>query len=290
MAVQQHPHSPTIRRRRLSAELRRAREKAQLTSRGAAKELRWSSAKLSLIENAELQSVKTEDLDKMLDLYQVEDQDKREVLHQLARDAKIRGWWTKYKDVFENESLPDFEAEASNLKTHQTQVIPGLLQTPDYALALFQGGRFTDPNEVQRRADARMGRREILTKFDPVYLRAVIDEAAFHRMIGGPDVMVQQLRYLLHMAQMPHIDVQVLPFNKGAHAGITAPFTILDFPNPLDPTIVCVETLIDALYLEEPHQVERYGAVFGDVQGSAISAAESAEYIAERIKILESTQ
>ena len=290
MPVQQDPRSPSVRRRRLSAELRRARKVSGLTTGEASKRAKISVGKLSMIENSEIQTVKPDDLDKLLTIYKVEDSDKRDVLHQLARDAKIRGWWSKYKDVFKDESLPDFEAEASTMRTYQSQVFPGLLQTPSYTHALLQGGRFTDPKAIERKVEARMARREILTRFDPVRLRAIIDEAAFYRPIGGPKVRLDQHRHLLHMAQMPHIDIQVLPFSKGPHAGLSGPFIILDFPNPLDTPIICVPTLTDALYLEQPEDVETYSTVFGDVQGSAISAAESAEYIAERIKTLESTQ
>ncbi|MDA0563645.1 helix-turn-helix domain-containing protein [Streptomonospora sp. S1-112] len=288
MIMQQHPRSPSLRRRRLSAELRRARIEVPLTAVQAARELGWAVGKLSMIENAETKSVKPADLDKLLDLYKVDDAEKRGALHQLARDAKERGWWAKYKDVFRNETLPDFEAEASNLRTYEAQVIPGLLQIPEYTEAIFHGARYANQEEVKRQVDARMARRDILTRFDPVHLRAVIDEAAFHRLIGGKEVMLQQLRYLLHMAQMPHIDVQVLPFSKGAHAGLTAPFVIMSFPSPLDPTIVCVPTLTDALYLEEPDVVESYSATFGDIQGSASSSSESAAFIKAHIDHLES--
>jgi hypothetical protein len=241
------------------------------------------------MEAKESKRIKPDDLDMLMDLYEVTDPGKRECMHALAKDARMRGWWSRYKDVFKNESLPDFEAEASLLRTYQSQVIPGLLQTPEYTEAIFRGGRYTDPRDIERRVEARMGRREILTRFNPVHLRAVIDESAFHRLVGGPEVLVRQLKHVLHMAQMPHIDVQILPLSKGAHSGLTAPFTILDFPNPLDTSIVCVETLADALYLEEPQEVELYSATFGDVQASAISAAESAEYVTNHIKDLEGT-
>lgn len=284
----QDPRSPSLRLRRLALELRRAREGSGLTAAKAAKHLGWSSTKVTRMEATEAKRIKPEDLDKLMDLYGMTDPAKRECMQALAKDARLRGWWSKYKDVFKNESLPDFEAEASVLRTYQAQVIPGILQTPSYAQAIFQGGRYTDPREVDRRTEARMGRREILTRFDPVWFRAVVDESAFNRLVGGPEVLLQQLRHLLHMAQMPHIDVQMLPLSSGAHSGLTAPFTILDFPNPLDPSIVCIETLTDALYLEEPHEVESYSATFGDVQASALSAGETAEYVAGRIRTLES--
>lgn len=283
-----HPHSPTLRRRRLSAELKRARSDAKLTSSQVVKALGWAAGKLSQVENAEIQKVKAEDLDKMLDLYKITDPTHREALHELAKDAKVRGWWSKYKEVFGPQSLPDFEAEASAIRTFEGMVIPGLLQTPDYARAVFQGGRYTGAEEIERRVKARMGRRDILTRFKPASLRIVLDEAALHRAVGSPEVMSEQLSHLLHMAKLPNIDLQVLPFGAGAHAALTVPFSILDFPDPLDAPIVFVDTASGGLFLEESDEVEAHSVTFGDVQGSAMSAAQSARVIAQVLETLES--
>ncbi|MFJ9557829.1 helix-turn-helix domain-containing protein [Nocardiopsis sp. NPDC101807] len=284
----QRSHSPTLRRRRLSAELKRAREEANITSTNAARLLGWAAGKLSMIENAEIQKVKADDLNKMLDLYQVTDPDKREALHALARDAKVRGWWSKYREVFGPQSLPDFEAEASTIRTFESSVIPGLLQTPEYAHAVFQGGRYTGAEEIERRTQARMARREILTRFNPTKLRVVLDEAALRRFIGGPEVMVEQMRHLLHMAKLPNIDLQVLLFSTGAHNALIAPFSILEFPEPLDLPIVFIETATGGLFLEEADEVEQHTVTFSDAQGSAMSTAQSAKFIADVLKSLES--
>lgn len=284
----QRPHSPTLRRRRLSAELKRAREEAKITSTNAAKSLKWAAGKLSMIESAEIQKVKPDDLDKMLDLYQVTDSAKREALHALARDAKVRGWWSKYREVFGPQSLPDFEAEASTIRTFESSMIPGLLQTPDYTAALLQGGRYTEAEAIERRVNARMERRQILTRFNPVRLRAVLDEATLRRMIGGSEIMAEQMHHLLYMAKLPNIDVQLLPFSAGSHAALAASFSILEFPEPLDLPIVFVETAADGLFLEETEEVEKHSVTFSDAQGSALSTAQSARFIADVLKSLES--
>lgn len=283
----QRPHSPTLRRRRLSAELKRAREEAKITSATAAKSLGWAAGKLSMIENAETQKVKADDLDKMLDLYQVTDPGKREALHALARDAKVRGWWSKYKEVFTDRALPDFEAEASLIQTFQAQIVPGLLQTPEYTEAVLRGGRYANPDLLRRRVEARMARREVLTRHNPARLRAVIDEGALRRVIGGPTVLKGQLAHLLYMAQLPNIDVQVLPFDAGSHAALCSSFTILNFPEPLDLPIVFIETASDGLFLEDLDEVEVHSATFGDVQGSALSTTQSADVITDLFKSLE---
>ncbi|MFV2196951.1 helix-turn-helix domain-containing protein [Nocardiopsis sp. LOL_012] len=284
----QRPHSPTLRRRRLSAELKRARNEANLTTTQVVKSLKWATGKLSKIETAETQTIKADDLDKMLDLYQVTESDRREALHALARDAKVRGWWSKYKEVFGPQSLPDFEAEASNVRTFESSVIPGLLQIPDYTSALLQGGRYTEAKEIERRTQARMERRQILTRINPARLRAVLDEAALRRVIGGPAIMADQLRHLLYMAKLPNVDVQLLPFAAGSHAALAGSFTILDFPDPRDLPVLFIETATDGIFLEEAEEVDLHTVTFSDAQGSAMSTAHSARFIADILKSLES--
>ncbi|OOC54281.1 MULTISPECIES: helix-turn-helix domain-containing protein [Nocardiopsis] len=280
--------SPSLRLRRLAAELRRARERANLTGSQAAKALKWSAGKLSKIEHTETKRISSSDLDKMMDLYEIEDPEMRDAMQALAKDAKIRGWWAKYREIFGDQALPDFEAEAFVIRTFSTQTVPGLLQTPGYAEAIFQGGRYVSPQEVQRRVDFRMARREVLTRFRPVQLRAVIDEAALRRQIGGQKVMATQMDHLLYMAQLPNLDIQVLPFTAGAHAALAAPFTILEFSEPLDTPIVYVGTVTDSLFIEEADQVTQYSATFGDVQASALSTAKSASFIKDVAAALES--
>ncbi len=275
------PHSPTLRLRRLATKLRQAREGANLTTSQVGARLKWSAGKVSKMETTETKRISAGDLDKLMDLYAITDPDTRAAMQALARDARERGWWAKYKEFFDDRALPDFEAEASAIRTFEALCVPGLLQTPEYARALFDGGRYTSEEEIESRVMFRMTRREILTRPQPARLRAVLDEAALHRMIGGPETMRSQLDYLLHMAQMPHIDVQVVPFSTGSHAGLTAPFIILDFPEPLDTPIVYVGTMAGSVFFEQPEEIERYSVTFGDLQGSALSTKQSAGLIKE---------
>lgn len=284
----QRLHSPTVRRRRLSAELKRARSDASLTTTQVVKRLNWASGKLSKIENAETQTVKAEDLDKLMDLYGISESVRREGLHALAKDAKVKGWWLNYREVFGPQSLPDFEAEASSIRTFESSVIPGLLQTPEYATAVFEGGRYAGAEEIERRAQARMERRSILTSFNPTGFRVVLDEAALRRLIGSRETMAEQLRHLLYMAKLPNVDLQVLPFSAGAHNALIAPFSILEFPEPLDLPIIFIETATGGLFLEEAVEVEQHTVTFSDVQGSALSTAQSAKFIADILHSLES--
>lgn len=281
-------HSPTLRLRRLATMLRQNREKAGYTTSQVGKKLGWSAGKVSKMETTETKRITSADLDKLLELYKVEDGGTRQVMHALARDAKERGWWSKYKEVFGAQALPDFEAEASVIRSFEALCIPGLLQTREYAEALFQGGRYLSEDEVRRRLDFRMARRDILTKYPPVQLRVVVDEAVLHRMIGNRQIMHDQLQYLLYMAQLPNIDIQMLPYEAGAHAALAAPFAILEFPEPLDTPVVYVGTITASLFLEEAGDIDQYNATFGAVQGSALDPARSAAFIASVASSLES--
>lgn len=281
------PHSPTLRFRRLAAQLKQGRERAALTVSQAGKSLGWTSSKISKIETGQTRRITPNDLVKLMNLYQINDPAQREAMQALAKDAKKRGWWSAYREIFGDQALPDFEAEAATIRSFEGLIIPGLLQTPAYAEALFQGGRYTSADDIQQRVEARMARREILTRFNPVHLRVVMDEAALQRTIGRPAIMVEQLKYLLHMAQMPNVDVQVLPFSAGSHAALVAPFSILEFPEQLDLPIVHVGTVTDSVFFEQPKDVAKYGATFGDIQGTALSTMQSARFIAEALRTLE---
>lgn len=281
------PYSPTLRLRRLAAELKQGREQTGLTVAQAGKTLGWTASKISKIETTETRRISAGDLDKMMDLYKIHEPSKRQAMHALARDAKERGWWSKYREIFGAQALPDFEAEALVIKSFQALAIPGLLETREYAEAVFRGGRYTSPRDIERRVEARLTRQEILTRINPVHLRLVMDEAALRRMIGGPQVMARQLRYLLHMAELPNVDVQVLPFSVGSHAALVAPFSILEFRDHLAAPIAHVDAVTDSVFFEEPAEVERYNATFGDIQGTALSTAQSARFITEVLESLE---
>ena len=273
-------YSPSVRRRRLGRHLRRLREEAELTLTSASARLGWARAKVGKLETSELKTVKSGDLDALLTLYDVEDEERREALHQLARDAKQRGWWWKYRDVFGPESLPDFEAEASLIRTYEVATIPGLLQTPEYAESVFLGGRYTSVEHIKRQVAARMERREILTRYDrPPRLVAVIDEAALRRPMGDAQVMRTQFEYLLRIGQLPNIDIQVLPFSAGAHAALGMSFTLLDFPEPMDSSIAYTDSVASGVFEETEAEVASYATTFGELQGAALSTVQSARFI-----------
>jgi transcriptional regulator with XRE-family HTH domain len=280
------PYSPSIRRRRLSSELRRLRADAGLTLIEAAKQTGLSKSNLGKMEQAESKTVPTTALDKLLDLYEVSDPQKREAMHTLARDAKQRGWWARYKDVLP-QMLPDFEAEACAFRTYHAQVVPGMLQTPAYADAVFRANKVRDDDEIAQRVAARITRQGILNRVNPPTYQAIIDEAALRRTVGSIEVMQEQLHHLIHLASRHNIDIYVLPFSAGAHPATEGTFIIMDFPDPRDSSIAYLENPATSLYLEESHQIRMFNDMFGDAQGCSLTPVQSLTFIKRVLEDLE---
>ncbi len=235
--------SPTARARRLRYELRRLREEAGLTHSEVAHRLEWSSSKLSRIETGQSR-VNTGDVADLLGVYGVTDEAGREALIQLAREARRRGWWTRYTDVLGSGTYIGEAAE--------------------------------------RRVAARMARKELFTRPEPPELWAVLDESVILRPVGGPAVMRDQLRHLIEVSTRPNatVTLQILPLSTGAHPGMNGPFVILGFQNPKDPPMVHLETATDGLYLEEPSDIERYTLRFNHLVARALGPNESRDMIA----------
>ncbi len=260
--------SPTVRRRRLAAELRRLREAAELTIDEVGEKLECSASKISRIETGHV-GVTPRDVRDMLEVYGIED-DEREALVQLAREARKKGWWHAYNEVFTG-SFVGLESDASYLHTHQALLVPGLLQTEGYTRAVIRAIR-PDATEadMERRVTARLTRQRLLTDAHPPDYWAVIDEAVLHRTVGGPQIMRAQLERLVELAGLPHVTVQVVPFESGAHAGMEAPFLILGFPEQADPDVVYVENTTSGVYLEQPSDVHRYTLMFDHLRAAAL--------------------
>ncbi|WP_225878410.1 helix-turn-helix domain-containing protein [Spongiactinospora rosea] len=276
------PYSPTVRRRRLSSLLRRLRQDAGLHADEVARRLEWTASKLTRMERNEWKLPSVRDVRDLLDVYGVTDPSLREAVIALAREARQRGWWEEYKDVFLVGALPEFETEASEIRAFQALLVPGLLQTPDYAAAVFRGGgRAIDDAKVRRRVEARMARQQIFERNDPPVFRAVIDEAALAKHVGGADVMRKQILHIADMATRSHIDVHVVPNGMGAHAALDNPFTILRFATPEDPSLVHVGTVAGDLFLEKTDDVRSYTLAYDHVRASALSADASLAYLAE---------
>ncbi|WP_201294763.1 MULTISPECIES: helix-turn-helix transcriptional regulator [unclassified Nocardiopsis] len=280
--------SPTIRRRRLARILREFREESGHTLDTASKESGVPRSTIGRLEGPEGKRIQTAHLDALARLYNM-DEASWKSLHQLAKDAGERGWWSKYKDVFSADGLPSFEVEASCIRTYQTQVIPGLLQTTAYTRAVFTGTSMVQEEQIQRHVDGRMKRQEILERLHPPEYVAIIDEAALRRSAGGEEVMREQLDHLIDMAKRPKMSIHVLPFSSGMHAANLGSFQILDFPEPTDPTIGYMETPTCKIFSEEDGEIRRYETLWREAHNAALTAAQSVSFIRDVIASLKGT-
>lgn len=278
--------SPRVRRRRLGIELRRLREAQGLTIEQVAKNLEVSKPTVSRIETAHV-GVRASTLRHLLDLYGVAETE-RDPLVALARQGREHGWWHKDSSVLPEwfEPYVGLEAEATAVRNFTIDLIPGMLQTEGYALAVYEAVRPTMADrEIERGVAVRMGRQRRLAEETPPALWAVIDEAALRRPIGSPVIMRDQLLRLVDLAALANITVQVLPFRAGAHAALTCPFIVLEFEN--DPPVVYLETLTDGLYLDKAPEISRYTLVFDHLRASALSEQESVALMVKVAKDLE---
>lgn len=277
-------HGPAVRRRKLGEELRRLRLEAGLTSRDAGRLAGWHQSKVSRIETG-ASGVKAGDVTLLLDVYGVGDPQLRALLETLAgaADGAGSGWWHAFRGLIP-PGYRDFislEANACAARTLETSVVPGLLQTPDYAHAVTRAALEELPAEtVNSLVEVRIARQSVLRAERPLKLSAVLDEAALRREVGGCRVMREQLRQLAETAQLPHVRLQVLPFSVGGYVGLTGPFVIFSFPSTSDLDVVVLDHLTSSLYLERKEDLEVYSAAFHTMQKRALSPADSLDLIA----------
>ncbi|HZF90967.1 helix-turn-helix transcriptional regulator [Streptomyces sp.] len=278
-------HGPAVRRRKLGAELRALRTGAGLTSGEAARLVGWHQSKVSRIETG-ASGVKPADVRLLLDAYGVADPHFRELLLALAGSGGGQGrdhWWHAYRGVLP-PTYRDFislESQASGMRTLETSVVPGLLQTAEYARAVTRAAvEGLDEERLDALVEVRLARQDVLRSRPPLALSAVLDEAVLRREVGGPDVMHRQLRRLLEAARLPQVRLQVLPFSAGAHIGVTGPFVIFSFSNTSDLDVVVLDHLTSSLYLERKEDVGAYAEAFDALRKNALSLEESLDYIA----------
>lgn len=276
--------SPTVRRRRLGQELRALRDAKGLTVEQVAKALEWSPSKVSRIETTPIK-VGMVDLRALLDVYEVVDRQRRDGMIELGRESRETAWWMKVNDRTPIRGFKDFigfEAEARRIRTYEPSIVPGLLQTEDYARAMLKA-MLTADADLEEAVKQRMERQDVLTRpDDPVAYTAILDEAALRRPLGGARravVMRDQLDKLLHAKS--NIAVFVVPFNAGAHPGMGGAFTVLELPHPSDPNVVYVEAITDAMLLSDADSVRYYSDVLDGVTQEALGRDGSAEFLRE---------
>ncbi|GAB2986739.1 helix-turn-helix domain-containing protein [Saccharothrix stipae] len=269
--------SPTLRKRRLVSELRRLREAADLTIEDVARRLECSASKISRIETGRV-GVTPRDVRDMLSAYGA-DRTTLDELVQVAREARRRAWWDEFGDIAPGRYV-GFEADAESVRTYQGLMVPGLLQCEAYTRALIRGVLpGAAPAEVDRRVRLRKARQALLLEDDPLRLHVVVDEAALRRLVGGREVMAEQLRRLDEVGKRPNITLQVATFEAGGHAAMDGPFVILAFPEESDPAVVYIESPRGDVYLEQPSDVAGYSDMFARLSAESLDPAASSALI-----------
>lgn len=274
--------SPTIRHRRLAAELRRLREDADMTPEDGAAALGISRPQLVKIETAKVKP-SLAIVQRILDLYG-RGEDHSLAVMQLARSIHQRGWWQAYGSFLAG-SFAELEEDTDHMRIWQTELVPGLLQTKGYARALIASGDPLSEKDIDERVRARIQRQAVLTGSSPPTLDVVLDEAVLRRPVGGRAVLREQLAALVEAGQQDNISVRVLPADTGPHAGIgEGSFTIFGFPRPMDLDVVFLESAAGPIYVEEGDKVRRSTVTYRSIRAQALSEDDSAALIRTRIE------
>jgi transcriptional regulator with XRE-family HTH domain len=276
--------NPTVRRRRLGQELRRLRELKGMTAEEVAERLLVSQSKISRLENGR-RSISQRDVRDLCGVYEVEDQRMVDSLMEMAKDSRQQGWWHAFGDVPYSVYI-GLETDAASLRVYDPQVVPGLLQTRQYAEALISGALpETAQAEIDKRVQVRLRRQERVSAGEnPLRLWSVMDESALRRVVGGPELMRDQLEHLVEQSQLPHVTVQVIPFEMGAHPGINGQYAILEFPDTADSSVVYIEGVTSDLYLEKPNDVQKYSVMYEHLRAQALNVEQSRRLIADIAK------
>jgi transcriptional regulator with XRE-family HTH domain len=261
---------PTVARIRLGTRLRRLREEARISRDDAGAAIRSSASKISRMELGRT-AIKARDLTDLLALYGVGDEAERESMRALSRHGSVSGWWQDYGDAVPAWVKPylGLEQAARLLRSYDPQLIPGLLQAPGYARAVFSLSGSSCGERAERQLAVRMRRQEILHRAEPPHVWAVIDEAALRRPVGGTAVMRAQLEHLLEISKLRHVNIQVLPFRAGGHAAGGGPVTLLRFAGDQLPDVVYLEQLTSAIYPSSPSDLAYYWDMLNQLAAAA---------------------
>ncbi|MFF2125700.1 helix-turn-helix domain-containing protein [Streptomyces olivochromogenes] len=276
--------NPTVRRRRLGQELRRLRELKGMTAEEVAERLLVSQSKISRLENGR-RSISQRDVRDLCGVYEVEDHRIVDSLMQMAKDSRQQGWWHSFGDIPYSVYI-GLETDAASLRVYDPQVVPGLLQTRPYAEALIAGALpETASGDIDKRVQVRLRRQErISAPENPLRLWTVLDESALRRVVGNRSLMRDQLEHLVEQSQLPHVTVQVIPFDMGAHPGLNGQYAILEFPDAADSSVVYIEGVTSDLYLEKANDVQKYSVMYEHLRAQALNVEQSRQFIADIAK------
>ncbi|MER5781884.1 helix-turn-helix transcriptional regulator [Streptomyces mobaraensis] len=284
-----HASRRTARRRRLGTALREAREAAGISASDAAQAIHTDNTKISRIETGRHRVTRLE-LETLFALYEVADEKMREWLIALAAEGNQRTWWRGHS----NRLNPDFkellthESDAARITAFQSQLVPGLLQTREYATAVIRdvSSHLTD-EDVDYFVGIRLARQEILRQKNPPQYLVLLQEGAIRQQIGGPIVLADQLRHLIAMNRTPQLTIQIVPFYQYGWTAAQGPFTVFSYPKPLDLEVVHIPHLGGSLYLEDDEVIRKSWRTIARLKAAALSSAQSAELMESIVRELE---
>ncbi|SHM54561.1 helix-turn-helix domain-containing protein [Cryptosporangium aurantiacum] len=265
---------PTLRRLEVAAALKRHREALELTTAEVLDATGFSASKLSRIETGN-RRVQIPDLVRLCELYGL-DNDEQERLTKLVGEARR----TTRKPVVDNPDYTDLELAASAIDDYKTTIITGLLQTPDYTVALFRRFQPNIPNDLMEKVinDRRRRQEDIFRRPHPPRLNFVMDEAAIRRVVGGRSTMRGQLEHLARLSSEGPLTLQVIPFSVGAHPGMDGLFTIMSFDEAIRDRVY-VDGLLPSTFLVAMEDLQRYRSLFGQLQELSLNPEESERLI-----------
>ena len=262
--------------------MRKARQKAGLTQEQVAAALGWPISKIIRIE-AGLAGISADNLRMLLGQYQIVDPERTDELLALARGARERSWWSGYQDSAPSGLLQliGYEAAASIARSFEPLLVPGFLQTEEYARAVIR--EFEEQATAERvdtLVEVRMRRQGLLDRADPPLLFFILDEAVVRRQIGGKDTMRRQIARLIEIADRNSVTVEIVPFSAGAHPGLKGSFMILEFPDPTDDDVLYLESPRgDLIGRDAPEEVLVYRESFEQLRSLSLGPASSAAYL-----------
>lgn len=282
-------NNPTFRQRRLARTLKELRAAAGLTHADAAKVLGSAESKVGRVENAQ-SGIRLPDLRALMDAYNVTDPTERAAIEKLSREAKQKGWWSRYVNVVDPAyaAYAAVEWDASELYNVETNLVPGLLQTPEYTEALI---RLQAPDAGKERIEAQINvrreRRSILTRDSPLQLWVIVAENVLYHQVGSRDVMKAQLESLIQGSRKQNIELQILPREDPMNACLFGPFVIMSFPTSAETDVVYTESPTSTLYYEEAADVETYTTLFRRLNMAAANVSKSRALISGALQEME---
>ncbi len=268
----------TVVRSGLGWELRCIREQQrQLTLDPVCEQLRWPLSKLSRMETGK-QCISEVDLGALLAIYQVHGQERQRLLHLAQRQDDPGRWETFLPDVTGPKTFLRLEPEASSLVNAELVLVPGLVQTADYAAALMKAVG-VPPDQIEERVAERTERRKILTRHKPPKLDLIVEESALRRVVGSHQIMAAQLHALLELAEMPNVRLWVVPTARCGQVAFNDAFCLMHFHGGTG-SVVYLETVTSSVVLEEVDKVDFYRGHASRLAKTALNPAESVNFVA----------